>query len=336
MDRLSHLNMGGMDFTYALGLLGVFVTACLLTTVIYQMVMEPYLRRTQLQKRMRRQKRDEEFRARIFKTYQESLNRNSPVTSWMGRLAGWGRVDNLERQLMQADLYLPPGLFVLVVALMGAVGFLLGGRFLGGYWIWLVTAAMGFFPIFILRWKKRRKTARFEKQMPEAMELLARSLRAGHTLPATMELVAQEIQPPLGKEFRITYEEQRLGLSVSQALRRMGERVASQDLRFFVTAVSIQSETGGNLAEVLENIGKLIRARLQLRGKIQGLTAEGRFSALILAMLPVGIFLILYFVNPGYIMVLLTDTTGNRLLMGGVVSMLIGILWMSKMIQIKV
>ncbi|MGA8140280.1 MAG: hypothetical protein WB948_06295, partial [Desulfobaccales bacterium] len=75
MDRLSHLNMGGMDFTYALGLLGVFVTACLLTTVIYQMVMEPYLRRTQLQKRMRRQKRDEEFRARIFKTYQESLNR---------------------------------------------------------------------------------------------------------------------------------------------------------------------------------------------------------------------------------------------------------------------
>ena len=109
MERLSNLNMSGMDFTYALGLLGVFVAACLLTAVIYQMLMEPYLRRTQLKNRMRRQKREEEFRAKIFKSYQESLNRNSPVTSWMGRLWGWGRVDNLERQLIQADLYLPPG-----------------------------------------------------------------------------------------------------------------------------------------------------------------------------------------------------------------------------------
>lgn len=336
MDRLSHLNMGGMDFTYALGLLGVFVTACLLTTVIYQMVMEPYLRRTQLQKRMRRQKRDEEFRARIFKTYQESLNRNSPVTSWMGRLAGWGRVDKLERQLMQADLYLPPGLFVLVVALMGAVGFLLGGRFLDGYWIWLVTAAMGFFPIFILRWKKRRKTARFEKQMPEAMELLARSLRAGHTLPATMELVAQEIQPPLGKEFRITYEEQRLGLSVSQALRRMGERVASQDLSYFVTAVLVQNETGGNLAEILEGIGTLIRERMKLKGKVEALTAEGRFSALVLMGLPVLTFLVLFLVSRDYVMLLFTDPLGKKMVGAGLVSAAIGAWVMKKMISIKV
>jgi tight adherence protein B len=112
--------------------------------------------------------------------------------------------------------------------------------------------------------------------------------------------------------------------------------VDSQDLRFFVTAVSIQSETGGNLAEILENIGKLIRARLLLKGKIQGLTAEGRFSALILASLPVGIFMILYFVNPDYIMLLLTDSQGYRLLMGGILSMAIGILWMRKIIQIKV
>ncbi len=336
MDRLSHLNMGGMDFTYALGLLGVFVTACLLTTVIYQMVMEPYLRRTQLQKRMRRQKRDEEFRARIFKTYQESLNRNSPVTSWMGRLAGWGRVDKLERQLMQADIYLPPGLFVLVVALMGAVGFLLGGRFLDGYWIWLVTAAMGFFPIFILRWKKRRKTTRFEKQMPEAMELLARSLRAGHTLPATMELVAQEIQPPLGKEFRITYEEQRLGLSVSQALRRMGERVASQDLSYFVTAVLVQNETGGNLAEILEGIGTLIRERMKLKGKVEALTAEGRFSALVLMGLPVLTFLVLFLVSRDYVMLLFTDPLGKKMVGAGLVSAAIGAWVMKKMISIKV
>ena len=245
MEILSHWNLGGMDVTYVLGLLGVFVAACLLTTVINQMVMQPRLKRAQLQKRMRRDKREEEFRAKIFKSYQESLNRNSPVTSWMGRLAGWGKVDKLEHQLIQADLYIPPGLFVLVIALMGAVGLLLGGRFLGDPWSWGVAAATGCLPILIMRWKKRFKTGKFEKQMPEAMDLLARSLRAGHTPPATMELVAQEIQPPLGKEMRIAYEEQRLGLSVAQALRRMGDRVASQDLRYFVTAVLVQKRDRG-------------------------------------------------------------------------------------------
>jgi len=336
MDRLSHLNMGGMDFMYALGLLGVFVAACLLTTVINQMVMEPYLKRSQLKKRMRSQKREEEFRAKIFKAYQESRNRNSPVTSLMGRLTGWGRVDNLERHLIQADIYLPPGAFILAMALMGSVGFLLGSRFLYGPWIWVVAAAMGYLPILILRWKKRRKTAQFEKQMPEAMELLARSLRAGYTLPATMELVAKEIPAPLGKEMRITYEEQRLGLSVTQALRRMGERVASQDLGYFVTAILVQNESGGNLAEILENIGSLIRERMKLKGKVQILTAEGRFSALILMGLPVITFLALYVVNRNYIMLLFSDPLGKKMLGVALVSMAIGAWVMKKMVSIKV
>jgi tight adherence protein B len=334
MDRLSHLNMNGMDFMYALGLLGVFVAACLLITVINQMVMEPYLKRSQLKKRMRSQKREQEFRAKIFKAYQES--RNSPVVSLMGRLTGWGRVDNLERQLIQADIYIPPGVFILVVALMGSVGLFLGARFLYGIWFWVVGAAMGCLPIFILRWKKRRKTARFEKQMPEAMELLARSLHAGHTLPATMELVAQEIKAPLGTEMRITYEEQRLGLSVSQALRRMGERVASQDLRYFVTAVLVQNESGGNLAEILENIGSLIRERMKLKGKVQTLTAEGRFSALVLMGLPVLTFLALYVMSRDYIMVLFTDPLGKKMFGAAMGSMAIGAWVMKKMISIKI
>jgi len=336
MDRLSHLNMGGMDFMFALGLLGVFVAACLLTTVINQMVMEPYLKRGQLKKRMRNQKREEDFRAKIFRAYQESRNRNSPVTSLMGRLTGWGKVDNLERQLMQADLDIPPGVFILSVALSGAMGFVLGGRFVDGIWTWLVAAVMGCLPILILKWKKKRKTAKFEKQMPEAMELLARSLRAGHTLPATMELVAQEVPRPLGEEMRITYEEQRLGLSVGQALRRMGERVASQDLRYFVTAVLVQNETGGNLAEILENIGSLIRDRMKLKGKVHTLTAEGRFSALVLMGLPVLTFLALYVMSREYIMLLFSDPLGKKLLAAAIVSMTIGAWVMKKMVSIKV
>jgi len=148
--------------------------------------------------------------------------------------------------------------------------------------------------------------------------------------------VAQEIKAPLGTEMRITYEEQRLGLSVSQALRRMGERVASQDLRYFVTAVLVQNESGGNLAEILENIGTLIRERMKLKGKVQILTAEGRFSALILMGLPVVTFLALYVMSRDYIMLLFSDPLGKKMLGAAIGSMAIGAWVMKKMVSIKV
>ena len=253
------------------------------------------------------------------------------------RLTGWSKVENLQRQLLQADIYLSPGIFIGLVGLLGCLGFLIGvfrieifglGLNLG----WLLA----FLPIMYMRWQKKRKTAKFESQMPEAMEILARSLRAGHTLQATLELVAKEIPAPLGKEMRITYDEQKLGLSVGQALRRMGDRVASQDLRYFVTAVLIQSETGGNLAEILENIGTLIRERMKLRGKINSLTAEGRFSMLILSVLPLLAWLFLYFFNRSYAMVLLIHPYGKMLLSVVFVNIAIGTLVMKKMVAIKV
>jgi tight adherence protein B len=191
-------------------------------------------------------------------------------------------------------------------------------------------------PIIFLRWKQRRKTFKIEHFMPDAMELLARSLRAGHTLQGTLDLVSQEIPAPLGTEMRITFEEQKLGLSMPQAFRRMGERVASQDLRYFVTAVIIQSETGGNLSEILENIGLIIRERLKLKMKVKALTAEGRFSALILSLLPFIIFLALYFLNRGYVMTLFRDPMGIHLLSGALISVGIGILFMKRMVAIKV
>ena len=121
-----------------------------------------------------------------------------------------------------------------------------------------------------------------------------------------------------------------------QAFRRMGERVASQDLRYFVTAVIIQTETGGNLSEILDNIGLIIRDRLQLKGKIQGLTAEGRFSALILSLMPFVIFLGLYLLNREYVMTLFTDPLGIRLLTGAIITISFGILVMKRMVNIKV
>src|SRR4030042_1344032 len=151
------------------------------------------------------------------------------------------------------------------------IGWLVGD----GAWSLGLSFLLGVSPFMFLRWKRSRKTLKIERYMPDAMELLARSLRAGHTLSGSLDLVSQEIPAPLGSEMRITFEEQRLGLSMPQAFRRMGERVASQDLRYFVTAVIIQSETGGNLAENLDNIGLIIRARLQLKGEVRGRPPEG-------------------------------------------------------------
>jgi len=335
MNQISQmLDMGGMDLMYVMGMLGAFVAVCLVAVYINYMVVEPIRKRRQIYQRIRSNKREQEFRAQIFKAYQE--NGRSPVMSMVSWLTGWSKVENLQRQLLQADIYLNPGVFICMVGIMGCLGFILSAKIGVGLWSWVLGPLVGFMPIFFMRWKKKRKTLKFEKHMPEAMELLARSLKAGHTLSSTLEMVAQEIPGPLGKEMRITYEEQRLGLSVSQALRRMSERVASLDLRYFVTAVLIQTETGGNLAEILENIGSLIRERLTLKGKVMALTAEGRFSAMVLIGLPILTFGALFYLNRPYIMTLLVDPRGIKLLTGAIISIIMGALVMKKMVTIRV
>ncbi|MGB8993258.1 MAG: type II secretion system F family protein [Desulfobaccales bacterium] len=334
MDFQGNYNLAGMDVQYAMGLVGLFVGVCLLITGINYCVLEPLRQRRIVHQRLKGSKREQEVRAQIFKAYQDS--KDSLVLSIADRLFGWGKVENLQKQLLQADIYMAPNIFICIIIFLGALGFLIGSMVGRLIWSLGLSLLLGMFPIVFMRFMRRRKTMKIEKHMPDAMELLARSLKAGHTLQSTLELVSQEIPKPLGTEMRITYEEQRLGLSMMQAFRRMGERVASQDLRYFVTAVLIQAETGGNLAEVLENIGSIIRERLKLKGKVQGLTAEGRFSAMILSFLPFGTFIAFYFINREYVMTLLRDPLGNKLLTAGIISITIGILIMKKMVTIKV
>ena len=314
MDFLKNFTLAGMEFQYALGLVGLFLMVILLFTGIYYGVAEPIRKRRLINQRLRGNKREQVVRAQVFKAFQET--KESVILNLAERYFGWGKVDNLQIQLLQADIYLAPHTFICIAILLAGSGFLIG--WLVGSWAWSLGLSflLGVLPFMFLRWKRKRKTLKIERYMPDAMELLARSLRAGHTLPGTLDLVSQEIPGPLGTEMRITFEEQKLGLSMPQAFRRMGERVASQDLRFFVTAVIIQSETGGNLSEILENIGLIIRDRLKLKGKIQGLTAEGRFSALILSLLPFVTFLALYFINREYVMTLFNDPMGVQIING--------------------
>jgi tight adherence protein B len=326
--------MAGMEIQYFFVMVAVFVAVCLVVACVNRFLVKPMRWRRQLNERLRGSKREQEVRAQIFRAYQEV--QSGVMLTLVQSVAGWSKIENLQRHLYQGDIFMTPGACLCLVGLMAGLGFFAGtvmGSLLYGIGI---GVSLGLLPVMFLRWKKRRKTSKFETQMPDAMELLARSLRAGHTLQSTLELVSQEIPAPLGAEMRITYEEQRLGLSMGQALRRMGERVASRDLRYFVTAVLIQIETGGNLAEILENIGLIIRDRLKLKSKVKGLTAEGRFSAIILGLLPVITFMALLFLNRPYVMTLLTDPAGIRIFMIAIGSILVGALVMKKMVAIKV
>jgi tight adherence protein B len=334
MDFLKRYDLAGLDLPYAMGLVGLFVGVCLLITGINYCVLEPMRKRRLISQRIKGKKREQQVRAQIFRSFQEATH--SPVLNMAERLFGWGKVDNLQRLLLQSDIFVSPHVFICIVIILAVLGFMIG--WLVGVLIWSLGLSLvfGMLPIIFLRWKRTRKTLQIERYMPDAMELLARSLRAGHTLSGTLELAGQEVPKPLGTEMRITYEEQRLGLSLGQAFRRMGERVASQDLQFFITAVLIQAETGGNLSEILDNIGTIIRDRLKLKGKVQGLTAEGRFSALILSLLPFVTFIAFYFMNRKYVMTLFNDPMGVKLLTGGIISIIIGILVMKKMVNIEV
>ena len=334
MDFLINYNLAGMEFQFALGLIGLFLMVILLFTGIYYGLMEPIRKRRLINQRIRGHNREQMVRAQVFKAFQET--QESVILNFAERYFGWGKVDNLQIQMLQADIFLSPHMFIGIAIILSGLGFMIGWLMSSWTWSLILSLLLGIAPLMVLRWKRNRKTLKIERYMPDAMELLARSLRAGHTLSGTLELVAQEIPAPLGTEMRITYDEQKLGLSMTQAFRRMGERVASRDLRYCVTAVIIQAETGGNLAEILENIGFIIRERLKLKGKVQGLTAEGRFSALILSLLPFVTFLALYFANRKYVMTLFQDPLGLKLLTVAIISIGIGVFIMKRMVSIKV
>jgi tight adherence protein B len=201
----------------------------------------------------------------------------------------------------------------------------------------LVSAALSAsVPFGYLYWKKTKRMARFQRQLPEALELMARALRAGHAFFVGLKLVGEEFSEPIGPEFKRAFDEVSMGVSVPQALENLSNRVDCLDLKFFVTSVSVQRETGGNLAEIIESLGRLIRKRFELYMKIKALSAEGKVSAIILFALPLVLGLLLYRMNPEYIGLLFTDPIGHTMLMVGSTLMIVGSFITGKIINIEV
>lgn len=197
---------------------------------------------------------------------------------------------------------------------------------------------MGLFvlPILYLFRRRKKRLNKLIDQLPDVFELLSQALRAGHSLASGMQLVSKELPDPAGTEFGRVFHEQNLGLKVEDALRNMAERVDLLDVRFFVTAVLIQRQTGGDLAEVLDKIGGVIRERIKLFGTVQALTAEGRLSGYVLLALPVVVFIVMLQINRDYGMLLLTHPTGKMMLTGAVVMQLMGWAMIKKIVNIKV
>lgn len=204
------------------------------------------------------------------------------------------------------------------------------------YLLPVFAVIFGILPLIWLMMKRKKRINTFNKQLPEALELLSRSLRAGHSLAAGFGLIASEMQEPIGREFGRAFEEQNLGITLDEALEDMTARVPNMDLRFFATAVMLQRQTGGDLAEILDKIGHLIRDRFKLAGQIQALTGEGRLSGIVLLALPPGLFATMLYLNYDYAMVLFRDETGRLLLGGALVMQFVGALVIRKIINIKV
>jgi len=257
---------------------------------------------------------------------------------WLHRILGSLRGSDKGRLLLeQAGIQRPVGFFVLLTLVLPAAGFMVGSWTSLPVIIFVpASLLLGGIPYLYVRLKKSRRIERFQAQLPEAMELMARALKAGHAFPGGLKMVADEMDDPIGGEFRKTLSEINLGVDVTTALKNLADRVDCPDLRFFVISVIIQRETGGNLAEILENIASLIRERFKLHGRIRVLSAEGRFSAIVLIGIPFFVVIALAFLNPEYIRVLLTDPVG-KLLVGFAISlMVLGIFVMKRMIAIKV
>lgn len=191
-------------------------------------------------------------------------------------------------------------------------------------------------PLVLLNFKRQRRMTKLTSQLPDVFEMMSQALRAGHSLAGAIQLIYEQMPPPVATEFAQVYHEQNLGVKVEDALKSMADRVDSLDVRFFVTAVMIQRQTGGDLAEVLENISGVIRGRIELAGLVRGLTAEGRLSGWVLFSLPAVVFCATLYMNPEYARVLLEDPRGQMMLMGAVGMQFMGIAMIRWIVNIKV
>lgn len=230
-------------------------------------------------------------------------------------LLQWSWATKLQDFTLQAGLKTKPAKILLLSAVVGLGSYFAAGYFLHKPYIPLfIGFACAAIPILMVAWKRRRRLRQFEERFPEALDLLGRAVRAGHAFTTGLEMIGKECSEPLAGEFRTTFDEQNFGLPLRDALLNLSERVPLIDVRFFVTALLIQKETGGNLAEILDGLSRVIRDRFRIYREVQVRTAQGRLTAGILIALPIFMAFVISILNPNYMKVLFDDPRGPYIL----------------------
>jgi tight adherence protein B len=215
---------------------------------------------------------------------------------------------------------------------------LLAGLLISGGLILAVplAAVAGWIPYIVLRVRRARRIARFEETFPEAIDMLGRAIRAGHPLSAGIQMVGSEMAEPVGGEFRRMFEEQRFGVPFDDALMGMVDRVDMVDVRIFTTAVLVQREVGGNLAEILDNISTMIRSRFRIRRQLRTYTAQGRLSGIIVGSMPFVVGGAIWAMNPEYVSTLIEHPLGRLMAAAAIILQIIGYLWIRKIVNIEI
>jgi tight adherence protein B len=247
------------------------------------------------------------------------------------------RVQRLDQFLLQSGLEWTTARFLFLSALCGAAA--LYALSYSGL-MPAITAAVAVLAVFIpagfVQWMRGRRLRRMEQQLPDTLDLIGRALRAGHAFPSGLQMVGHEMSDPIATEFRVANDEINFGTSMQQALMNLSERVPVTDMRYFVVAVLVQREAGGNLTEVLDGLSLLIRNRLKFRGRVKVLTTEGRMSGWVLGLLPFGLAGVLNLVNPAFVSILWTDPAGIMITNILLVMMAVGCFWMYKLVKIRI
>jgi tight adherence protein B len=252
-------------------------------------------------------------------------------------LSRWSRGSRLQMLLEQAGTKLRPGKFLLVCACAGAAGGCIAFVWTLSLFAFAFGAVLGVAtPVGYVFFTRRKRFKKFEALFPQAIELLVRSTRAGHPFTTSMEMIGTELAEPIAGEFRRIHEEQKFGLPIREALLNLAERVPIIDVKFFVTALMLQRETGGNLAEILEQLSHVIRERFRILRQVRVYTAQGRLTMMLLMALPPGLVLFMSVTNPDFMRPMLVDPMGHFLIVMGISLQTIGFFLIRRIIEIKV
>jgi tight adherence protein B len=322
-------------------LAGIVFIVVLSGSVAVFLILEPRMRRSEL----------ESIKQRLLTASPSRLaDRDRPVavliqpdesgTSFLVRLLARARIREwLKDRLARAAIRWPLAQLAKLSLAGLTLGFAIGWYALPGpfHYAGLITGLLGgALPVLFTIRKARQRMRRFEEQFPDGLEFVSRSMRAGHAFSVSLEMLHQEFSEPLAGEFRRVFDEQNLGMPMEVALQRLSNRIPLLDVQFFVSAVLLQKRTGGNLAEVLDNLAYLIRERFKLRGRIRAVSAHGRLTGAVLSMVPAGVGGIMFYVNPQFGRFFLEDETGRQMIGAAILMQFIGYGIIKKIVSIEV